>query len=499
MEVDSGRNPRVSPGESTTTPSVPVTESEATAGAPPHDVPTVRVICYQGGSLQLDYSERGPEYSRRMARKLARTKVPHDTWNNYSCRKGTVIQFVSDEGTPIGKTQPLKNIQVNLIGDQKQVQGILVRKPAGPGGSKIPIPTAAAGPTGLGNASGQSAKTTSAAAGPSETADVPLLGSKPLANWSRMKTKPSPNKPEKPAAAKSLPDAARSAASAIPLSPRAAGEQPSWAFDRTKNRNAKLATSSWGVGQTQTDKIQWQWMTPSRAAETQLRNLLKERNGELHINRHRTNEKRKKMREQPLEGPTWIEGFFNIAKQKFGDIENPLCRLAEVYLHPDYLAAPHPDQKAATKAVDHVVGLLISARKSEKSALQKFASELLDRGQYKDLENTGVAGATRKGLTQLAKKLTDPRTSLSDGLHIILQQLGDSIHYEYDQMRRNGNEGEKIASIDKCRQALSQAGKSKAFRNCTAEQREELKGVINGWNDRLATYVTTNQLPPKGS
>jgi hypothetical protein len=283
------------------------------------------------------------------------------------------------------------------------------------------------------------------------------------------------------------------------LSTRNAGEQPGWAFDRTKNQNAKFATGNWGVHQSQADKVQWQWMTPSRAAETQLWNLLKERNGELQLNRRRTNEKRKKMREQPLEGPTWIEGFFKIAKQKFGDIENPLCRLAEVYLRPDYLAAPHPDQKAATKAVDLVVGLLMIARKSGNSALQKFASELLDRGQYKEFENIEMVGASRKDLARLANKLADPKTSLSDGLHIIMQQLGDSIHHEYDQMRRNGNEGEKIESIDKCRQALSQAGKSKAFRNCTAEQREELKGVINGWNDRLVTYVNTNQLPPKRS
>ncbi len=497
MEVDSGRNPRVSPDESTTTPSVPVTESEATAGTPQHDVPTVRVICDPGGGLQLDHSKRGPEYSRRIARKLARSKVPSDTWNNYSCRKGAVIQFVSDEGTSIGKTQPLTNIQVNLTGDQTKNQRILVRKPEGPDGRKILLPTATPDPTNLSEVSGQSADTTSAA--PSDTADVPLLGSKPLANWSRMKTKPSANQSGKPASAKPLPDAATSAASAIPFSSRATGEQPSWAFDRTKNKNTKLAAGSWGIRQAQTDKIEWQWMTPSRAAETQLRTLLKERNGELHINRRRLNEKRKKMREQPLEGPTWIEGFLNIAKQKFGDIENPVCRLAEVYLRPDYLSAPHPDQKAATKAVDHVVGLLITARKSGNSALQKFASELLDRGQYKDLEQVGVAGATRKDLTQLSKKLSDPRTSLSDGLHIILQQLGDSIRHEYDQMRRNGNEGEKIESIDKCRQTLSQAGRSKAFRNCTAEQREELKGVINGWDDRLVTYVNTNQLPPKGN
>jgi hypothetical protein len=106
MEVDSGRNPRVSPDESTTAPSVPATESEATAGTPQHDVPTVRVICDPEGGHQLDHSKRGPEYSRRIAGKLARTKVPPDTWNNYSCRKGAVIQFVSDEGTSIGKTQP---------------------------------------------------------------------------------------------------------------------------------------------------------------------------------------------------------------------------------------------------------------------------------------------------------------------------------------------------------------------------------------------------------
>ena len=478
--------------------------SESDAGTrepvPQNDRPTVRIICDHSGNLQLDYSKQGPEYSRRIAEKLVHAKVSPGKWKNYKCRNSAVVQFVSADGTSVGPSQPVREIQVNLLVKQKTVCGILIRDPQGTDGEKIKVPKVGDDEPHSSKDRDRNAQTASSTLGPTvksiETNVTSRLGLKPLANWGKMKTSSNTENTRKPTAAKRLPDAASSVARVFPLPNRVAGEPPSWAFDRTKDGASEFAANTWGIGATKEKKEEWSWMNPSRVAEQQLQELLEKRNGELHIRRQRNNERRRKNREPLLEGPTWIDSFFRIAKQKFGKLNTPLCRLTEVYLRPDYLAAPHADKKSATMAVDHVVELLMDARKSGKSALRKLAAELLVRGQYKEIERVEVAGATRKKLDQLANKLADPKTSLSDGLQIIMQDLGDSIRFEYNQMRRNGNEREKISSIGKCRSALAQAEKSKAFRNCTAEQREELKGVINGWDDRLTSYVNTNQMRP---
>ena len=463
-------------------------------------VPTVRIFDGQADGLQLDYSKQAPEYSRRIAQKIVRAKIPSDTWTIYTCREGTVVQFASTEGTELGKTYPLRKMQVKILVDQKTVQRILIRQPQGPNGENI-VPPSVVVKQDAGAPVRTATNNTPQSPAPGSAASVIIdsspLAAKPLANWAQLKTKQNARKTDKPAAAKPIPDATQRAVDAIPLPKRSPGEPPSWAFDRTRPGASTFAANTWGVSNAAPKE--WKWLTPSRAAEKQLREFLEERNGELHIQRRQTNEKRRQKREPLLEGSTWIDSFFQIAQQKFRELQTPLCRLAEVYLRPDYLSAPHTDKKSATKVVDRVVELLLATKKSRKSALRQFAAEVLERGQYKELDTIEVAGVTRKDLNQLTNQLADPKTSLSDGLRIILQDLSDSIHHEYDQMRKTGNENEKINSITKCRDALTQAETSKAFRNCTAEQREQLKGVINGWGDRITSYTNVNQLPQKRS
>ena len=481
----------------------PVTESNQRDSVPQHDLPTVRIICKPAGKMQLDFSQQSPEYSRRIAQKLVRAKVPSGAWNNYNCRDGTVVQFVSTDGTPLGEQQPLQKFLVSVLTNQNTVHGIFIRDLEGPDGAQIVIPPIAAEAAETDNHTGLSTNAAPSSDSPKSASNVTHaagpLAVKPLADWGHLKTKTDTEKTGKPAAAKQLPDATSAAADEVSLPSRAAGEPPSWAFDRTKAGTSTFAASTWGVNQTTEQKEEWKWLNPSRAAETQLQDFLEQRNGDLHLKRRQTNELRRQKREPLLEGPTWIDSFFKIAKLKFGTLETPLCHLAEVYVRPDYLSAPHTDKKSATMTVDRVVGLLMSTKKSGKRALQKFAAELLERGKFPDVENVGVAGAARKDLSRLAKKLANPKTSLSDGLQIILQDMGDSIRFEYEQMRKSGNESEKLEIIKKCRGALAQAGKSKAFRNCNSEQREQLNGVINGWGDRLTSYVNTNKLPQPGN
>ena len=503
MGADPHRGDRTAESESVAKETVPETDMTRRDDTAQGDLPIVRILCGSASGLRLDFSKQGTEYSRRIARKLVRARVSSKTWKNYTCRAGAVVQFVAPDGTTVGEARPLHRMRVKILVKQKTVRGIFIKDLQGPDGETIELPAMAKGPgTNRDVDPGENTPAQPKASEPlsSETDSVSPLASKPLANWNRLKTKkPVAENARRPAAAKQLPDAAASAAGSLPSQQRAAGEPPSWAFDRTKPGASTFAASTWGVPVAAREEQQWEWLTPSRSAEQQLRNLMEERNGDLHIKRQQTNERRRQKRETIVEGPTWIDSFFKIAKQKFGKLETPLCRLAEVYLRPDYLSAPHADKKSATMAVDRVVGLLIGARKTGKSALQKFAAEVLERGQYKDLENVQVAGATRKDLSQLVNKLSDPKTSMSDGLQIILNDLGDSIRFEYEQMRKTGNESEKIESIGKCRGALAQAEKSKAFRNCTAEQRDQLKGVIHGWGDRITSYVNVNQLPQKGS
>ncbi len=466
---------------------------------PQHDPPTVRILYHPAGSLQLDFSKNSPEYSRRIAQKLVRAKIVSGQWNHYHCRDGTVVQLVSTHGTPLEQPQPLRSFQVNVWTEQKTVRGILIRNMTGPEGNKIALPITNTGETETNNQSGPSHQKVS---GPERTvsinemtSNISPLAATPLADWSRLKTKPGSKRQGKPAAAKQLPDKTTTNAPELPLPNRASGELPNWAFDRTKSQDSTFAASTWGLNQGSAAKEEWEWLKPSRATEKQLLELLQERNGELHLKRRQTNENRQRNPGPPREGPTWIDSFFKIANHKFGSLETPLCRLAEVYLRPDYLTAPHADKRSVTKTVDCVVGLLMTAKKSRKQALKQFAAELLERGKYPDVENISVAATTRKGLSQLTRKLVDPKTSIGDGLQIIMQDLGDSMHFEYEQMRKSASENEKIEIIATCRDALSHASKSKAFRNCNSEQREQLKGIINGWGDRLTSYVNTNQLP----
>ena len=479
----------------------PKTDSARSDPANQQDCPTVLIVVEPSGKQRLEFSQGGPEYSRRIAQKLVRAKVPSGTWNNYNCRGGTVVHFVSSDGEPLGVTQPLQKLQVCVVAEQKTVRGIFVRDLQGPNGKQIDMPSVA-DPSSMAADSDSQPHTPSTdvpTSGPKTPDDVAPLAAKPLADWGHLKTKSDTQRTGKPAAAKQLPDAASAVANAVPLPSRATGEAPSWAFDRTRTNSSSFASSEWGVSQNPVPQDEWKWLKPSAAAETQLRELLEDRNGDLHLKRQQTNEKRQQRREPLLKGPTWIDSFFQIARQKFRTLDTPLCRLAEVYLRPDYLAAPHADKKSATMIVDRAVGLMMTAKKSKKTALKKFAAELLARGQVPDIDKVEIAATARKELNQLAKNLSDPRTSLGDGLQIIMHDLGDSIRSEYEQMRKSGNESDKIEIIEKCRGALSVASKSKAFRQCTSEQRDELKGVINGWGDRITSYVNTNKLPQPGN
>ena len=459
------------------------TSLKSDAPGSPSDGPTGVIVCAGSNRYCLDFSQRGSEYSRRIAQKLVQAKVPSGEWNNYNCRDGTVVHFFSIKGESIGEAQPLAKLKVCVVAEKKKVREILVRELQTTDGKVIEMP--------------QFAKETPAETVPVE--ELAPLAAKPLANWNQLKTKTDTEKTGKPAAARTLPDASSAIASEVPLPPRPPGEPPTWVFDRNTADAKTMTSHAWGLGTDADDKDQWEWLKPTQAAENQLRELLEERNGDLHLKRQQANEKRRQRREPVAKGPTWIDSFFQIAKHKFSTLPNPLCRLTEVYLRPDYLSAPHEDTKSATMIVDRVVGLMMAAKKSKKTALHKFATQVLERGQVPDTEQVSIAGTARKNLSQLTNKLADPKTSAGDGLQIIMQDLGDSIRFEYEQMRKSGSEKEKLEIIDKCRGALSLASKSKAFRNCTSEQRDDLKGVINGWGDRITSYVNTNKLPQPGS
>ncbi|GEM_PF-7074167 len=138
MGVDSGGQHGEPPDESAASPATPATSSESTAPTPQQDVPTVRVICYPAGNLQLDESNW---YSKHVASQIRdiSSELPDkglDSWHTKTCRPGTVIEFISPDRNLIGQTHPLGKIQGRLSGDQR----IVIRNPEGPDDKKIPIP-----------------------------------------------------------------------------------------------------------------------------------------------------------------------------------------------------------------------------------------------------------------------------------------------------------------------------------------------------------------------